>query len=105
MEHAPSVLTKEEINVNQASGPLGEPVKIGIKGALCPPGTVIIRRTRKEDLIWAREQSKAYHSKTVKSNGYHVSLIFHAKLLDLIHSNPNISFGILFLFISNLWLS
>ena len=68
---------KEVINGNQASCSFVEAVGIGIKGAECPPGTVIIRRSRKEDLIWARKQSKAYQSNTVKSNGYHVSLIIH----------------------------
>ena len=53
------------------------PLGLGSRGLNAPPGTVIIRRTRKEDLIWARKQSKAYQSNTVKSNGYHVSLIIH----------------------------
>ncbi|KAL6348952.1 hypothetical protein AAG906_033608 [Vitis piasezkii] len=51
----------KEVNGDQATRSFAELIEIGIKGAQCPLGTVIIRRTRKEDLIWARQHSKAYY--------------------------------------------
>ncbi|XP_043700407.1 uncharacterized protein LOC122651151 [Telopea speciosissima] len=54
-----------------------KPSKIGVKSIMCPPRTVFIRRTQKEDIIRAKSQVRRYpgignaHQLNQKSPGYH----------------------------------